>query len=303
MERRTVEVLVGIGGWEHEVLDQCLYGAPGWDATAKLRMYARSFRTVEVRPTFWDETLSGADARQWVEAVSGEKGFLFQVKLHSSFTHQKQIRPAVARSTREILEVLAGANRLGGLLMQFPYAFTNVGAHRSHLQRLAEEFREFPCFVELRHDSWNQPGLTGSLARTGLRIVQSDMPRLRQYMPFTTGIIGEIAYLRLHGRNERGWLQNGMDARYDYLYNGRELREISRRIEAMVPRCSRVIIICNNTTNGKAVANAFQLMAVALNRKVQIPQASLKGFPQLAEIAPGQEGHHLFIEGEYRQAM
>jgi uncharacterized protein YecE (DUF72 family) len=303
MERRTVEVLVGIGGWEHEVLDRCLYGAHGWDAATKLRAYARSFRTVEVRPTFWDDALSGTDARQWVEAVNGEKGFLFQVKLHSSFTHQKQIRPALARSTREILEVLAGTNRLGGLLMQFPYAFTNVGAHRSHLQRLAGEFREFPTFVDLRHDSWNQPGLTGSLARTGLRIVQSDMPRLRQFMPFTTGIVGETAYIRLHGRNERGWLQNGMDARYDYLYNGRELREISRRIEAMIPRCSRVIIICNNTTNGKAVANAFQLSSGTLDRKVQVPVPSLREFPQLAEVALGQEGHPLFVEGDYRQAM
>jgi len=303
MERRTVEILVGIGGWEHEVLDRCLYGGSGWGSAKKLGAYARSFRTVEIRPTFWDDALSGVDAKEWLGAVSDQKTFQFQVKLHSSFTHQKQVRPEVVRNTREILEVLAGGRRLGGLLIQFPYAFTNVSAHRAHLQRLADVFRDFPCFVEFRHDSWNHPGLTGTLANVGLRIVQADTPRLRQFMPFTTGLIGETAYLRLHGRNERGWIQNGMDTRYDYLYNARELREIQRRVEALTPRCSRVVIICNNTTNGKAVANAFQLNAALLARKVQVPAPALNEFPSLAEVAAGQESRPLFAGGAYRQAM
>jgi uncharacterized protein YecE (DUF72 family) len=187
--------------------------------------------------------------------------------------------------------------------MQFPYAFTNVAAHRVHLQRLAEAFAGYPCFVELRHDSWNHGGLTSFLTQSGLRIVQADLPRLKQFMPFTTGLIGDTAYLRLHGRNERGWLQNGLDMRYDYLYNAREMKEIARRIDALAPRCSRVIVICNNTTHGKAVANAFQLSASVAERKIPVPVSALKEFPQLADVAAGQDGHSLFTDGTYRRAM
>jgi uncharacterized protein YecE (DUF72 family) len=296
---------VGIGGWEHEVLDMCFYPRPGLTQTEKLRFYAEYFSTVEVRPTFWDETLGRVDARSWAEAVTGTPGFEFHVKLHASFTHRGEVRPHLVRSTRALLAELTHQGRLGSLLVQFPYAFTNTSGHRMHLLRIAEAFRGFPLEVEVRHDSWNTDGLTSFLQDAGVHLVHADMPRIRQYMPFLTGLTGNRAYVRLHGRNDKGWMFNGWDARYDYLYNGRELREIRRRVEALPDRCTNATLIWNNSTSGKSVANAFEFASLLQGGKqIHIPAATVAAFPQLHHLALAADRQaSLFSEDALKQAI
>jgi len=296
---------LGIGGWEHETFDDCFYPRAGYSSLQKLTYYSTFFSSVEVRATFWDESLSSSDARGWSEAVSGNGEFLFLVKLHSLFTHRREFRPGATRNTRGILQELARHNRLGGLLMQFPYSFTNTSSNRFHLTKLAELFRGFPLFVELRHASWNQRGLPGLLQDVGLSPVNADLPRMQQYMPFFTRTVGDTAYLRLHGRNEKGWLANDMDARYDYLYNSRELIELKRRVENLSRHCSRVIVTFNNTTGGKAIPNGLCLTThLRGGKQLVLPAASLSSFPHLQEIgSPDAEELSLFSGGTYRRAM
>ena len=303
MEKGMTRFSVGLGGWEHEAFDHCFYPRPEMPSGERLAFYAGFFDAVEVRPTFWDETLTAADARAWMDAVGRTASFRFTLKLHSSFTHKKTIRPHLTRNFRGMAQELARGNRLGALLAQFPYAFTNTSSNRFHLEKIGEIFRGFPVHVEFRHESWHTPELLSLLAEYGLRLVSSDLPRVKQFMPFTTGVVGTDAYLRLHGRNERGWLLGGFDARYDYLYNGREMHEISRRLQSLAQRCGQVTVIFNNTTGGKAIANAFQLSAILANgRSSIIPPETLAAFPHLQSIARPIEGT-LFSAEDYRAAM
>ena len=69
-----------------------------------------------------------------------------------------------------------------------------------------------------------------SSRRSALSSVHADLPRIKQFPVTFPRPRGERAYFRLHGRNEKGWLLNGYDVRYDYLYNARELRELKRRM-------------------------------------------------------------------------
>ncbi len=286
MERNLAHFLIGLGGWEHDILDSCLYPRPGMTSAEKLAFYAESFSLAEIRPTFWDADLSTSDASEWVEAVRGVRDFTFNVKLHRAFTHEQKFGPVLTRNVRGILQELARHNRLGGLLVQFPYGFTNTGANRRHIVRLAEIFRGFPMYVELRHSSWDSSSLPAFLAENAMRSVSADLPKVRQYMPCITWTVGDMAYVRLHGRNEKGWLLNGIDARYDYLYNGRELHELQRRIDVLSQRCRTVMLVCNNTTGGKAVANALQLShAVRGGKRIAIPPPALRAFPGLSEAA------------------
>lgn len=302
---KAATIMIGTGGWDHGSFDSCFYPNPDMDSLQKLNYYARYFDTVEVRPTFWDESLSEMDARGWNAAVAENKRFQFNVKLHSSFTHQKSIKPNITRNVRGLLQELAKADRLGALLIQFPYSFTYTSTHRYHVIKLAEIFSGFPLHAEFRHESWNQPNLLGFLGEHSLSPVNADLPRIKQLMPFITGTAGDTAYLRLHGRNEQGWLKNGLDARYDYLYNNREIHEISRRLEIASGRCKKIVVVCNNTTNGKAIANAFRLSSTAhKGKRIPIPQETLAAFPQLADIANPIELEPSLIEaGDYRRAM
>ena len=309
MEKGQVNYLVGVGGWEHEVLDDCFYPLAGLTQTEKLSYYAGFFETTEVRQTFWDETLNAEDAKPWVETVAGSKTFLFNVKLNGSFTHKKTVKRDVAKNTIGMLQYLQEKQRLGALLMQFPYAFTNTSSNRIHLARLAEIFRGFPVHVELRHDSWQTPAQKNFLAENFLFPVNADMPRVKHLMPFSSNVAGETAYLRLHGRNEKGWLLDNYEARYDYLYNARELQELRRRLEALAVRCQQVIIICNNTAHGKAVATALQLTSMLRSDKpgmkpFEVPGAAFNAFPVLHDIAaPYEQQGSLFGAGGYRAAM
>jgi uncharacterized protein YecE (DUF72 family) len=299
------QIHLGIGGWEHEALDRCFYPRPESSSLQKLSYYAGFFGSVEVRATFWDEGLTSSDARTWLEAVSGNRDFLFLVKLHALFTHKREIRSGATRNIRGILQELARHNKLGGLIMQFPYSYTNTSSNRFHLTKLAEIFRGFPIFVELRHGSWNQPGLPGLFRDAGLSPVNADLPRMQQYMPFFSRTVGQTAYLRLHGRNEKGWLANDLDARYDYLYNSRELIELKRRVENLSGKCSRIIVSFNNTTGGKAVPNALHLLShLRGGKQLVLPGASYFSFPHLQEIgSPDSEEHSLFSDDAYRRAM
>ena len=305
MEKHSVTHRVGIGRWEHEVLDHCFYPQPQMHVADKLRYYAQFFDTVEVRQTFWDDSLNAEDARQWINAIAGSRRFLFNVKLHSSFTHKKETRPGVATYVRSLLQELAKRDRLGALIAQFPFSFTNTSAHRYHLAKLSEIFRGFPIHVELRHASWNQPSLLSFLRDHALHTVSADLPRIGRYMPFITGDVGENGYIRLHGRNEKGWLLNGLDARYDYLYNGREVRELHRRIDGFAATCKQITIICNNTTGGKAVANALQLAAALReSRPLLVPASALRTFPQLHSISGSPEHTHPLLDGvDWRKAV
>jgi uncharacterized protein YecE (DUF72 family) len=298
-------VRVGTAGWEHEVFDECLYPLKAMESTEKLAYYAQFFDTVEVRQTFWDETIDVEEARQWMQAVAHNKRFRFNLKLHSSFTHRRQVAPRTATRIRALLQELAKEERLGALVAQFPFSFTNTSTHRVHLVRLGELFAGFHVHIELRHHSWDQPSLLSFLVEQGLHPVGADLPRLKQFVPFLTGVTDERAYLRAHGRNERGWLQNGMDLRYDYLYNAREIRELTRRVYSFLLKCRDVTVIFNNTTGGKAIANALQLSgALREDKRLVIPLATARAFPSLEGSVPEAETDQmLFGVEELRRAV
>lgn len=282
MIRNGVQYEVGIGGWEHECLNGSLYGADTEYSLMKLRYYSRFFDVVEVRPTFWDGDVSPGDARQWMEAVEGNRRFKFIVKLHKSFARSIESSPELATRVRGVLQELQKNDRLGAALLQLPYSFTNTAANRFHLEKIGEQFRGFPLHVEFRNGSWDSPGLITFLKESGLQSVNADLPRIKQYMPFVTGVSGDTGYFRFHGRNEKGWLHNELDVRYDYLYNKKEMRELARRVEIMAEKVNRIMIIFNNTTNGKAVANALQMLSQLVDGKeITIPGAAAQAFPAL----------------------
>ncbi len=305
MEQTSARVRVGIGGWEHEILDRVLYGEHGLSSEEKLSRYARTFDTTVTRPTFWDADLDGEAAGLWVRAVRGNSSFRFIVKLNHQYTHEQKQDPSIRQRTRQILQVLDAQGRLGALLAQFPFSFTNTSTNRFAVIRLAEIFHGFPLQVEFRHASWHQPSIRSLFEDLRVQIVSADLPRIRLFMPFQSAIAGAHALLRLHGRNESGWLRNGLDARYDYLYNAREMIELRRRIESMTPGTQEITVIFNNTTHGHAVANSLQLLSALRGGKpVSVPPPAIGAFAQLRQIAdPSGLEEGLFDGLDFRNAV
>jgi hypothetical protein len=76
-------------------------------------------------------------------------------------------------------------------------------------------------------------------------------------------------------------------------------------VDVLSGKCKEIIIICNNTTNGKAVANSLQLLsAFREGTPVQVPRSTLRAFPFLQDIAGNVETENLLADNQtYRKAI
>ena len=230
---------------------------PGTRPGAFLPLYARLFDTVEINATYY-RTPSPATFARMVEKTPD--GFTFVVKVPRAMTHELASFDREREPFEDAIRPLAEAGRLGGLLAQFPYAFTPSDASRRHLERLARTLgNDVPLAVEFRHDAWAGDETLALLRDLHLSYVNVDLPELphlpRPSAVATTG----TGYVRLHGRNAATWWnqQKGGD-RYDYLYNAGELDPWVARIRGLAAETDVVFAFANNCHLGQSVVNALQ---------------------------------------------
>jgi uncharacterized protein YecE (DUF72 family) len=256
------------------------YSFPDWVGTvypsgtrpgAFLPLYAKLFNAVEINATYY-RTPSPQTFARMVERTPN--GFTFVVKVPRAMTHELTSFDRELAPFREAIAPLVQARRLGGLLAQFPYAFTPSDTSRRHLERLAREFGPgvagagpdqdrgggVPLHVEFRHDAWNGEETNDLLRSLGLGLVNVDLPEL-PHLPRPSAVATtRTAYVRLHGRNAAAWWnqKKGGD-RYDYLYSTRELEPWAARIERLAAEADVVYAFANNCHLGQSVLNALQL--------------------------------------------
>jgi len=252
----TAELRIGTSGYSFPDWVGTVY-PPGTRPSAFLPLYARLFDTVEINATYY-RTPSPATFARMVEKTPA--GFTFVVKVPRAMTHEPAGFDRELAPFREAIEPLATAGRLGGLLAQFPYAFTPSDAARRHLARLARAFDEAPMAVEFRHDAWSTDATLDLLRDLGLGTVNVDLPDLPHLPRPSARATTRVGYVRLHGRNAATWWnqEKGGD-RYDYLYSERELEPWTARIHALAEETDVVFAFANNCHLGQSVVNALQL--------------------------------------------
>jgi len=103
--------------------------------------------------------------------------------------------------TREGLDSLAGAGKLGAVVAQFPISFKNTDENRAYLRKLIAMFQHYPLAIEVRHSDWNDRTLLRKIATLGVGFVNVDRPLLGKALRGTTHVTGSTGYVRLHGRN------------------------------------------------------------------------------------------------------
>ena len=88
-----------------------------------------------------------------------------------------------------------------------------------------------------------------------------DQPQVSYALGLTRQVTSNIGYRRLHGRNATTWFQEdaNCDARYDYLYSGPELEEISATLLAIAAQGHETYLIANNHVRGQVVLKVLEL--------------------------------------------
>jgi len=302
------QVRIGTAGWSYKDWDGIFY-PPGMQRrkTHPLEYLARFFDTTEINTSFYGP-LKPELAKLWcrkVAAVNPE--FLFTAKLYRAFTHSplavmEPTSAATIRPTdedeirsREGLDALANAGKLGALLVQFPVSFKNTSLNREYLDRLLRQFIEYPRVVEVRHSSWNDAATLAAFTQKNVGFCNIDQPLLGRSLAPTEHVTAPIAYVRLHGRNYSEWFvdqtpeSDNRNQRYNYLYKEKELEGWKERIENVAEKAQTTYVITNNHFESKAGVNALELKAMVSGKRVAAPPTLIRKYPELRRFADPAE--------------
>lgn len=191
--------------------------------------------------------------------------FEFVVRTNKDMTHDiwaDEKRTTLKDTTESFKEFYNGikplvdANRLGCVLIQLPAFFWPIPNNFRYLRRMPELLPDVPLVVEFRNRSWIRDTAFKMLDETGMGYCVVDEPKLPRLMPFDPRRTSELAYFRLHGRNEN-WFKASKAERYNYLYSKAELTEFVKPIQDTGKDAGKTFIFFNNCHAGAAARNAL----------------------------------------------
>jgi len=295
----TANVFIGTASWTDKTLIACkrFYPRAVASAEARLRYYAEQFPLVEVDSSYY-ALPSEANARLWAERTPD--GFVFNIKAFRLFTQHQTPLAALPREMaddlralrkanvyasdipRELLdsiwdrflsalEPLRAAGKLGALHFQFPPWFMANRENYRYIQATRDRLGAYQLTVEFRHNSWfagNQAEATLKFERDH-RLVNTIVDEPQGFDSSVPMIweptLGELALVRLHGRNAQTWNAKGLAAasdRFNYDYSDSELTELSKGIVQLAQKVKRVDVIFNNNYEDQGPRNARSLQKI-----------------------------------------
>jgi len=239
--------------------------------------------------------------------VGSNPEFVFIVKLFRGFTHTMRATKQDILSIHAMLHPLAMEGKLEGIIIQFPYGFSNLPERRQYLNQLGSLFRQYRMFIEVRHRSWNTPGMLTFLRECGFHIVNTDLPQIRQHIPLMSEASPEAAYFRMMGRNARSWMtpwrveadgKHMISDRYNYSYSREELEGLVALLARVQGIARKSFVVFHNDPEANSLINGFQLTHMLRHdRRIQVPRNFLDAFPALQPIClPERETQSLFSD-------
>jgi len=121
-----------------------------------IEAYARRFRAVEIDSTYYSIPARSV-VLGWKEKTP--PGFIFTAKIPGVITHQKVLKDCQSEFTPFLSTMELLGDRLGPLLLQFPYFNRNAFSSREPFDRLLRPFlkalpKEFKFALEIRNKNW-----------------------------------------------------------------------------------------------------------------------------------------------------
>src|SRR5712691_5270187 len=268
-------IRIGPAGWSYTDWEGTVYPKHGskFDHLAYL---ADFFDTIEINSPFY-RIPPPTHAQSWVRRVGSNPDFRFTTKVFRGFTHEKaEIGAGDVKAFRQYLDPLVEADRLGALLLQFPWSFKSSPESLEKLEALFRAFGDYPKALEVRHSTFQNDEFFRFLDEHNVAFVNVDQPLFNDSVKPSDVVIGPLGYVRFHGRNYEKWFAHDESwERYNYLYSKDELEPWVERIKTMA-REKDTYVITNNHFRGQAVVNAADLKE-ALGQGRRFP-------PQLKEV-------------------
>ena len=282
-----IKIHIGPAGWSYKDWEGVVYPAKPSSKFDPLAYLAQFFDTIEINSSFYRPP-APATSKAWAKRVADNPNFTFTAKLHRIFTHERGKATAEdEKAFREAMDPMAEAGKLGAILIQFPWSFKNTAEERNYLETLLSQFQDYPLVLEVRHASWNTPGIYEELEAEGVGICNIDQPLFAKSIKPGALTTSGIGYVRLHGRNYADWFRSEAprDDRYNYLYSLDELDPWIIRIREIAKQAKKSYVITNNHFLGKAVVNALEIKSLLNGNKVPAPAPLFGKYKQLEQVA------------------
>jgi len=295
------KILVGTASWSDPGFVERWYPKK-MPAGERLSWYAQHFEMVEVNSTFYSVPEPRMIER-WCAATPDE--FTFDVKFHQLFsfhsTPAKLLPPDLqrraetdskgnAKSTPDLQEALlkdflrsmsifADAGKLGVLLLQLSPAFSPRKHELGELESLIDMLGDYELAIEFRNRNWAIEDQLEStidfMRKHHAAFVNVDAPVSDHFMVMPSDVDevtnSNVAYLRLHGRNAKGYITGKtVAARFDYDYSDNEIAEVAERSKKLAREAHELHVIFNNNNLDYAPRAALRLRK-ALGQIVKTP--------------------------------
>ena len=272
-------IRIGPAGWSYTDWEGTVY-PPHRSRFDHLAYLSSFFDTIEINSPFY-RIPPPTHAKSWVRRVSTNPSFKFTTKIFRGFTHDPaELGPDDVQAFRNYLDPLAGAGRLGAVLLQFPWSFKNTPESQERLDRLFTDFHDYPLALEVRHATFQDDQFLRRLDERGVAWVNVDQPLFSDSVKPAATLTGPLGYVRLHGRNYEKWFAHSESwERYNYLYSKEELAPWVDRVRS-IAREKETYVITNNHFRGQAIVNAAE-MKEALGIEGKVP-------PQVKETYAGR---------------
>ncbi|HEV7572972.1 MAG TPA: DUF72 domain-containing protein [Thermoanaerobaculia bacterium] len=271
------QIRIGPAGWSYKDWEGTVY-PPHGSKFDHLAYLASFFDTIEINSPFY-RIPPPTHSKSWVRRVADNPNFKFTTKVFRGFTHDDaSLVDADVSAFRNYLDPLADANRLGAVLLQYPWSFKNSEESCDKLAALFDAFDGYPLALEVRHSTFQNEEFLKFLNEHDVAWVNVDQPLFHDSVKPSDAMTGPLAYARLHGRNYEKWFAHGETwERYNYLYSKEELAPWVDRIQTMAA-AKETYVVTNNHFRGQAIVNAVELEE-SLGMDAKMP-------PQLKETYP-----------------
>jgi uncharacterized protein YecE (DUF72 family) len=285
---RTSTLRIGPAGWSYPDWSGYVYPARRPKNFHEAEYLSAFFDTIEINTSFY-HPLRPDHAANWLARVSANPRFLFTAKLWQKFTHDPSTTADDERLVRAGFDVLRAANKLGAVLLQFPFSFHRTKETTAYLSAVLKRFADYPLVVEVRHASWDSPETLALLREHNAGFCNIDQPIIGRSLAPSAQYTSPVGYIRLHGRRYDTWFSDDAAVpaheRYNYLYSAEELAPWAARIRKVSEHSRDTFVVTNNHFQGKAVVNALQLISILKGSKVKVPEPLRQHYPELDSIA------------------
>jgi uncharacterized protein YecE (DUF72 family) len=221
-----------------------------------LPRYAEHFNTVEIDSTFY-RIPSARTAEQWKERTP--EGCIFAAKVPQIITHEKVLADAEddLKTFLKVMEILG--DKLGPLLLQFPYfnkqKFRDVGLFLERLELFLKRLpKDHQWVVEVRNKNWLSAKLYTVRRRHGVALALVDhawMPRPPEVLEIGDPIPASFTFSRWIG-DRKGIEEQTKVWNRTIIDRTEDLRDWVEVIKGLTRRVKLIFALANNHYAGYA---------------------------------------------------